>query len=417
MQVSFSLRKDKKDKEGLMPVRMHITFGGKTIRKVVKGVKSSLKHWKEREQRIKFPLKSESYNYHIEYNEIIDDYEKRVKSIFRYILLNKIKPTKEYITEKFEKGVEVELTHEFFNCYHEFLEKDKNQKAERTIKGYVTVHNFIKEFEKETNYEIRFETITLDFFEQLRDYSFEEKKIASNYFSKIIAIIKTFMTWSLERDYHINLDYKKFKSSEHQVEVIYLTMEELLRLYNYKYDTKRLEHVKDVYCFGAFSGLRYSDIAQLRTSNVYDDYLKLTIVKTKQIDHKIPLNKFSKEIIEKYRDTIYEPLPVISNQKFNKYLKECCELAEINTPTTITRYIGNKRIDKTVPKFQLITSHTARKTFVTNSLILGMKEMVVRNITGHKKEESFRRYVLVAESFKKQEMDNTWDKISENKKE
>jgi integrase len=59
----------------------------------------------------------------------------------------------------------------------------------------------------------------------------------------------------------------------------------------------------------------------------------------------------------------------------------------------------------------LITSHTARKTFVTNSLVLGMKEMVVRNITGHKDEASFKRYVDIAEDFKQKEMDNTWNKV------
>lgn len=104
-------------------------------------------------------------------------------------------------------------------------------------------------------------------------------------------------------------------------------------------------------------------------------------------------------------------MPIISGQKFNVYIKECCKIAGINTPTTISRFSGQKRIDKTVPKYELITSHTARKTFVTNSLILGMKEMVVRNITGHKKESSFKRYVKIAEDFKQQEMQDTWDKI------
>src|SRR5690606_29018926 len=133
--------------------------------------------------------------------------------------------------------------------------------------------------------------------------------------------------------------------------------------------------------------------------------------KTKTIDHEIPLNKFAKEILDKYKKTIYEPLPVISGQKFNEYIKECCEVAKINTPTTVSRFSGNKRVDKTVPKHELITSHTARKTFVTNSLIFGMKEMVVRNITGHKKESTFKRYVKIAEDFKQKEMQETWDKI------
>lgn len=411
MQVSFSLRKDKLDKKGLAPIRMLITYDGTRVRKVVKGVKSSLKHWKTKEQRLKAPTKGENYNYYIEFNKILDDQENKAKDLFRYILLNNIKPDKEYILNKISSNSPIDLSSEFIPSFKEFLNQNRNLKAERTITGYTTAFNYLLEFEKKCDYPLRFETINHDFFEKIMNYSFEEKKIKNNYFSRIITVLKTFMTWAFEREYHENLTYKKFKLIENETEVIYLTMEELLSLYNYNFDSKRLEHVKDTYCFGCFTGLRFSDIKQLKTSNIFDNHLKLNIQKTKTIDHKIPLNKYSNEILEKYKDTIYEPLPVISSQKFNKYLKECCEIVGIDTPTTITRYVGQKRIDKTVPKHKLITSHTARKTFVTNSLILGMKEMVVRNITGHKKEESFRKYVKIAEDFKKQEMDNTWNKI------
>lgn len=220
------------------------------------------------------------------------------------------------------------------------------------------------------------------------------------------------MNWAFDKGFHDNINFKKFKVKENEIEVVYLTMEELLHLYNFNYDSNRLNHVKDTYCFGCFTGLRFSDIEKLSPSNIFDDHIKINIQKTKTIDHKVPLNQYSKSILEKYKNTINEPLPVISNQKFNKYLKECCQIAEIDKLTTITRYYGQKRVDRTVPKYKLITSHTARKTFVTNSLILGMNQMVVRNITGHKNENSFRRYVKIADDFKKQEMDNTWNKIS-----
>ena len=356
------------------------------------------------------PLKSEVYNYHIEYNKILDELENKVKNLFRYMLLNNINPTKEYILDKLDRE-NIELSFEFFPCFDDFIEKNKLSKAERTTTSYRTAYNYIFEFQEYSGYEIRFETITLDFFEKIRDYSFEVKEIGNNYFSKIITVVKTFMTWAFDHEYHTNLNYKKFKITENEVEVIYLTMYELMILYNFEFDSKRLEHVKDTYCFGCFTGLRFSDIKQLRSSYIYDDHIKVNIQKTKTIDHKIPLNKYSKELLDKYKNTIHEPLPVISSQKFNKYLKECCELVDINTLTTITRYVGQRRIDKTVPKYDLITSHTARKTFVTNSLILGMNQMVVRNITGHKKEDSFRRYVKIADDFKKQEMDSTWNKI------
>jgi len=411
MQFSYYLDKSSKSKDGLIPVFYSLTFEGKRIRKKIKTVNCLEKHWNKKGQRIKPQLKSEVYNYHIEYNKILDEFEDKAKKIFRYILLNNITPTKEYILEKLEEKEEVNLNHDFFISFQEFIDKSKNTKAERTIKSYVTTRNFLKDFVNVTNYDIRFESLDYKFYEKFQNYAFEIKETKNNYFAKLVTVIKTFMTWSFDRDYHKNLDYKKFKANERNVEVIYLTMEELLKLYNFEFENDRLNRTRDVYCFGCFTGLRFSDLKQLKASNIFEEHLKLNIQKTKTIDHKIPLNKYSKAILEKYKETIYEPLPTISSQKFNKYIKESCKFVGIDTPTTITRYIGTRRIDKTVPKYELITSHTARKTFVTNSLILGMKEMVVRNITGHKKEESFRKYVQIAEDFKKQEMDNTWDKI------
>lgn len=411
MQVSFYLDKSNKNKDNQAPVFYSLTFNSKRIRKKVKGVSCEESYWNKKHQRIKSPLKSKNYNYHIEYNKIIDSLENKAKELFRYMLLNNIEPTKDYIIDKLESGENIKLSFEFESCFKEFLNQNRNSKAERTITGYNTALNYLMEFEKHTGYALRFETINHDFFEKIMNYSFEVKEIKNNYFSRIITVVKTFMTWSFDREYHNNLTYKKFKLTENEIEVIYLTMEELLLLYNHKFDSNRLEHVKDTYCFGCFTGLRFSDIKQLKPSYIFENHIKINIQKTKSIDHKIPLNKYSKELLQKYKNTIYEPLPVISSQKFNKYLKECCKNVGIDTATTITRYVGQKRIDKTLPKHELITSHTARKTFITNSLVLGMKEMIVRNITGHKKEESFRKYVKIAEDFKKQEMDNTWNKI------
>ncbi|MFC5044399.1 tyrosine-type recombinase/integrase [Aquimarina hainanensis] len=412
MQVSFYLVANKLDKKGLAPIYYSLTLNNQRIRKQVKGVKCLPSHWKKKEQRVKASLKSEEYNFHVEYNKTIDDLDSQFKQLFRYIHLNGIKPTKEFVLDKLNSGLEaVNLTNEFFPSFEEFIEKGKNIKTDGTLRRYRTALNFYKDFSEYEDYPLRFDTITVDFFEKFRDYAFEHKNTLNNYFSKLISVLKTFMNWSYDRGYHENLNFRKFKAPEQEIEVIYLTMDELMQLFNHKFDSQRLEHVKDTYCFGCFTGLRFSDIKQLRISNVYDDHLKLNIKKTKTIDHKIPLNNFAKQLLKKYKDTIYEPIPAISTEKFNKYIKECCQIAKINTPTSITRFIGKKRIDKTVPKHDLITSHTARKTFVTNSLVLGMKEMVVRNITGHKKEESFRRYVKIAEDLKRQEMDNTWDKL------
>lgn len=411
MQVSTHLRKDKIDKDGLAPIRMLISGDGIKIFKVIPGVKCKPINWDETRGRLKPFKKNEQYNYYIEYNKIIDEYENKVKNIFRYLLLNNIKITSNLFKEKFEVNENINLSINFLQGFEEFIKINKSTKTPRTIKGYRTVFNYLQEYEKQKRVTLHFDSINLDFFEKLRDYCFGEKTTSTNYFAKIISVIKTYMNWAFDKGFHDNINFKKFKVKENEIEVVYLTMEELLHLYNFNYDSNRLNHVKDTYCFGCFTGLRFSDIEKLSPSNIFEDHIKINIQKTKTIDHKVPLNQYSKSILEKYKNTINEPLPVISNQKFNKYLKECCQIAEIDKPTTITRYYGQKRVDRTVPKYKLITSHTARKTFVTNSLILGMNQMVVRNITGHKNENSFRRYVKIADDFKKQEMDNTWNKL------
>ena len=84
------------------------------------------------------------------------------------------------------------------------------------------------------------------------------------------------MTWAFERNYHTNIEYKKFKARERDIEVIYLTMNELLKLYNYNFEKTRLNRVRDVYCFGCFTGLRFSDL-NLKPSNIFENHIKVNI--------------------------------------------------------------------------------------------------------------------------------------------
>ncbi|WP_418501953.1 tyrosine-type recombinase/integrase [Flagellimonas sp.] len=411
MQLTFSTRNDKRNKDGTLPIRATITFKGVRIRKNITGVKVLLRHWKN--QRIKPNTQKEDYNNHIEFNQKLDEFREKVFTVFRYLHLNNIPFSAELVEEKLDDGSfgSNSLAPKFFESFDEFIETSRTIKAHGTIKKYNTVTGFLKDFQNEVSYQLRFDNINMDFYEKFRDYCFKDRKTLNNYFGKLVSILKTFMNWAYERGYHDNLEFKKFRRTEDNIEVIYLTMDELMALYRFDFKSKRYSQIRDIYCFGCFTGLRFSDIMNLKSSNVFSDHLKITIVKTKTIDQKIPLNKYALEILERYKGTIYEPLPTISNQKFNEYIKECCSKAKINTQITITRYIGQKRIDKTMAKHDLITSHTARKTFVTNSLVLGMKEMVVRNITGHKDEASFKRYVDIAEDFKQKEMDNTWNLV------
>ena len=161
--------------------------------------------------------------------------------------------------------------------------------------------------------------------------------------------------------------------------------------------------------------MRYGDYKKLKPANIFPNEIKMTTEKVVDVDHRIPLNKFAKEILKTYENTIHFPVPKISLVKLNLYIKECCKLAGINTITEKTYFSGKKRIEKRVPKYKLITSHTGKKTFTTNSLVLGMEVSVIRKIIGNKDEKSMRPYLAIAEDKKQQEMNNSWDKVDFDK--
>src|SRR5690606_31725103 len=136
-------------------------------------------------------------------------------------------------------------------------------------------------------------------------------------------------------------------------------------------------------------------------------YLMVNTVKTKEI-LKIPLLSKTKEILQKYLkdDDFIKP---ISNQKMNQYLKEICKLAKIDAPVSMTKYSGNKRIEVSEPKYNLISTHTARRTFITLSLEKGMRPEVVMKISGHKDYRTFKKYIKLVDKVVKNEMFDKWE--------
>jgi integrase len=132
------------------------------------------------------------------------------------------------------------------------------------------------------------------------------------------------------------------------------------------------------------------------------------VKKTKEL-LTVPLTSYSKEILKKY--TTHNPLPMISNQKLNDYVKELCQFAGFTEPVEIVRFRGAKREAVTYPKHELIGMHTGRKTFATLSLEKGMSAEEVMSITGHRDYKSFKRYVNITEQRKKIVMSQAWGEI------
>ena len=199
----------------------------------------------------------------------------------------------------------------------------------------------------------------------------------------------------------------KLKSTPKKV--IYLTWKELVQLRDYQIPPIKqyLERVRDVFLFLCFTGLRYSDVFNLRRSDVKENHIEITTVKTAD-SLIIELNNHSRAILDKYKDVAFENykvLPVITNQKMNDYLKELAEMAGIDEPVRETYYKGNERIDVVSPKYALLGTHAGRRTFICNALSLDISPQVVMKWTGHSDYKAMKPYIDIADKVKANAMD------------
>jgi integrase len=206
------------------------------------------------------------------------------------------------------------------------------------------------------------------------------------------------MNEAIDRNLTKNLEYKnrRFTVLTEQVDKIYLTQSELKIIYELDLTGfPRLSRVRDLFIVASYTGLRFSDLIQVKPENILNDatQIKIRTEKTSELIV-IPLHKYVKEIIKKYDGSLPN---VISIQKMNEYLKEIGEKAEINATvkTAITR--GGKTDNTLHKKYELISSHTARRSFATNAYLMDVPSISIMKITGHKTESSFMKYIRISQ--------------------
>ena len=216
---------------------------------------------------------------------------------------------------------------------------------------------------------------------------------------------KRFLKWCIKKGYVTNISLENFKPKLKNIQkkIIFLTKSELdkLRFYQIPSQKKKyLERVRDIFLFQCFTGLRYSDVVNLKRTDIKDKYIEITTVKT--IDNLIiELNVHSEEIINKYRNNLDEKVfPTITNQKANEYLKELAKMVGIDEPVRVSYYRGNERIDEIYPKYALLGTHAGRRTFICNALSLGIPPQVVMKWTGHSDYKAMKPYINIADEIK-----------------
>lgn len=278
-----------------------------------------------------------------------------------------------------------------FKAYDFYIDSIKNNLSKNIIRNQKTAKKNLLDYCTKSKYILTFESCNSNFYNAFVHYLVNEKKNQNSTIDKTTSLFKTFLNWGIIEGYNENTDFKNFKAPPQGInEIFALTKDELKKIEDYK-PSEVLQKVKDLFLLECYTGLRYSDIQNLRPENIIDNKIEIVTIKTKQKLF-IPLHIKAQNILNNYMGNEFA-MPRLSNQNMNDNLKDLAEYAKIDEDFIYTEYTGNKRNEKKCKKYEIISTHTGRHTFITISLLLGIDPETVKRITGHTTFKTFQKYI------------------------
>ena len=427
-------------------IRLRVTFNSQRIDISTGCQIYDLNYWDSKHEQVLDGYQGPKGEDNIAINNELRKLKDQMEVAFKYFEVNEIYPTPSQIVEKYEervKGVtpskpepekkkkEVKPKEpDFFKVFDAFTYEcgEKNAWTDATREKMAALKNDLTIFKKSLKFSDLTETTLTKFVVYLRD----EKKlntprkpkgedrdsgkkeligIKNSTIEKKLGYLKWFLKWATEKGFNSNTAYRTFRPTlkTTQKKVIYLTKEEMKRILNLelKGEQAYLEVVRDIFIFCCFSSLRYSDASALKWNDVKDDHIEVTTIKTAD-SIQIEINDMMKKIIEKYRAVPDKRsnlvFPFYTNQAMNRDLKKLCKLAEINEEIRTTTYKGHERIDEIAEKWELIGTHTGRRTFIIHALSQGIPPSIVMKWTGHSDYKSMKPYIDIVDEIKAKEM-------------
>lgn len=305
---------------------------------------------------------------------------------------------KDALDRHFRKKQSQDDFHSFFNYYIELCDTRLNgQRSGQTIsyKGkreYARTLYYIQEYEKDRKVRLEFDKIDMDFYEDFVAF-LQSLNLATNTIGNKVTFLKALMEAAYKRGLTENIKYKSFHALSEESDSVALNEEELQRVAHCNLSRHpKLERVRDLFIAGCWTGLRFSDLSLLSPIHISGGMINMRQQKTDK-PVVIPVHPEFKRIWDGYGGKLPR---VISNQKFNEYVKEVCKAARLRTKVQKAITKGGKRIVTVYEKWQLVSSHTARRSFATNLYKSGFPSISIMAITGHKSEAAFLKYIKVS---------------------
>lgn len=417
MSAQFKLRFSLKTRDGKGYIRVRVSYSGKYY-DALTGFCAEPCSWDGYMQRIR-PRSQDDKEVNIRLSAI----ETALQDLFDRCILSDGNPPdiqnlKDTIAKASGKFVARRSDPKLVsNVIIDFIKEQSDQKewAWATIQRFMTMRNHLSEFNPKLMLSDFRNEETM---KQFSDYLMM-KGLRNVTVRKDLKLVCWFLRWAERRRLVSDVIYPeiKYKGTEEGFKkIIFLRPEELIMFHEYQYAVDSLARVRDVFCFCCFTGLRYSDVAKLKTSDINGDSISIVTQKTND-RIVIELNRYSKEILQRYGSLGCEnrslpALPVVSNQKMNVHLKEAAKLAGLDRMQDVSYYKGSQLVPDRRPLYDVITTHCARRTFVVMAMWLGIPLHVIQRWTGHSTIRAMQPYMDVLNEMKRSEM-SKFDKITD----
>lgn len=355
------------------------------------------RYWDDKGQQVK-----RSYSGSDRFNIFLNKFRQKVEDIINELMINGENPETarvKLLYNEQKEGAEKKREYTFFEYFEKYLEDRKNKIEHSTAKTYRTTVNKLREYEKYACVQLNWHNIDMDFYDDFLEFYTSIEGLTNSGFGKNIKNIKSIMNDAMENGFNTynGHNHKNFIVLKEDVDNIYLTEEEIEKLIALDLSgDKTMERTRDLFVFGCYTGLRFSDFSQVKPEHIIGDVLRIKTIKTGEWVN-IPILPAVRMIMDKYKDNPNNLPKSLCNQTMNRYLKKLGEKAEFNDKILKIRNKGKNRIEEVMYKYQMICTHTARRSFATNMFKRGVPSRVIMNITGHRTEKAFNSYIKISQ--------------------
>ena len=393
--VRFNLKRNPGQEDSLILLRFN--FKAKRFQ-ISTNLTIPTKFWNAKSQRVK---ETQAFPHHKQINARLNSLESETLGLFFGYTEKGIIPNLEQFKKDWLARVNKvqEEVPELLSFIHQVIaERKAMNRPEGSLQVYRNCLNHLEAYQTAKKKPLTFEKLNQAFLSDFTAHLYAQG-FSDSYAHKIQTTLKMFVREADSRGVYENCPLLKAKLEvrKREGDNIYLTEAELRLLFNMQLDA-RLANVRDMFLIGCFTGLRFSDYSQIKPENIQKvEHLGKTveclIMTTQKTKTKVVLpltNPILRAILERHG---WKAPKHISNQRLNDYLKELGQLAGFTQEVEINEYKAGRHSKQVFQKWELITSHTARRSFATNAFKSGLPAAEIMKFTGHTTVASFLKYI------------------------